>query len=80
MRKFSLFSLLVVLAGLAACASPAPEGSSQSTSEPVAHEYRTGSLIATREKRPVTEEEKAAAQAIAEQIRSKGGGLARTGN
>jgi outer membrane lipoprotein SlyB len=56
----------VMLAGCAA--QPAAPGAS--TSEGVAHEYRTGSILAQKEKRPVTEEERERAKEIAAEIRS----------
>ena len=54
---------------LAGCAGD-PANKAAGTNEPVAHEYRTGSIIAQKEKRPVTEEEKQRAQEIAAEIRS----------
>lgn len=64
MAATSLAALL-----LAACAAD-PAAKPVAASEPVAHEYRTGSILAQREKRPVTEEEKQRAQEAIDQIRS----------
>ncbi len=54
---------------MAGCAS-APADAANAAAEPVAHEYRTGSLIAQKEKRPVTDEERRRAQEMAAEIRS----------
>ena len=50
-----------ILSLLSACAA-APAGAPGSEPEPVVHEYRTGSLLAQREKRATTEEERQAAR------------------
>ena len=70
MSRFNAAGLAFLAACcLAACAAD-PTAKTAASSEPVAHEYRTGSIIAQREKRPVTEEEKQRAQEMAQEIRS----------
>jgi outer membrane lipoprotein SlyB len=54
---------------LAGCAAD-PSTSATAPSEGVVHEYRTGSILAQKEKRPVTEEERQRAREIAAEIRS----------
>ena len=74
MKRSTTLTRPLTLAGaalslLAGCATQSGhEG--QTGSEPVAHEYRTGSILAQREKRPTTEAEKQRAQEIAAEIRS----------
>ena len=54
---------------LAGCAAqPSTPGSAPA--ESVAHQYRTGSILAQKEKRPVTEEERERAKEIAAEIRA----------
>ncbi len=54
---------------LAGCAAP-PTAPGAAPSEGVVHEYRTGSILAQKEKRPVTEEERERAKEMAAEIRS----------
>ena len=57
------------------CAStPAPQAGS-AAAEPVAHEYRTGSIMAQREKHVATEEDRQRAQEIANEIRRTPGSV-----
>ncbi len=70
MTRFTAATLACLAACcLSGCASD-PAAKANATSEPVAHEYRTGSIIAQREKRPATDEEKQRAQETIDQIRS----------
>lgn len=51
------------------CAAP-PSPQTSADDAPLVHEYRTGSLIAKKEKQPVTEEERQQAKAVADEIRA----------
>ena len=59
-----------LLCALGACATPQEPTVAGKTDEPVVHEYKTGSIMATRERRPATEEEKRAAEEMAASIRA----------
>jgi outer membrane lipoprotein SlyB len=68
-RVHSAAAAVVVALTLAGCAAqPATPGTA--SSDGVAHEYRTGSILAQKEKRPVTEEERERAKEIAAEIRA----------
>jgi type IV pilus biogenesis protein CpaD/CtpE len=66
-----VLSTLAALAAftLAGCASQ-PSAPGAAPSEGVVHEYRTGSILAQKEKRPATEEERERAKEIAAEIRA----------
>jgi curli biogenesis system outer membrane secretion channel CsgG len=67
---FGTFVFCLAAGALAACATETSTPVATAAAEPVVHEYRTGSIIAQKEKRPVTEEEKRRAQEIAAEIRA----------
>jgi hypothetical protein len=54
---------------MAGCAAE-PSAPGAASSDVVVHEYRTGSILAQKEKRPVTEEERERAKEIAAEIRA----------
>jgi hypothetical protein len=64
-----LASTLALLAGCAAD-KPASSEAGAPAPEPLVHEYRTGSMIAQKEKHVTTEEERQAARDAIDQIRS----------
>lgn len=69
---------LTAAASLAACAAQ-PQDAAKPASEPLVHEYRTGSLLVQKEKHVTTDEEQRRAQEAAAQIRSAGGGFGAAG-
>lgn len=63
-----------VLLCLTACASGS-QGGTATQAEPTIHDYRTGSLLAQKERRSTTPEEREQAQKAADDIRRAGGGF-----
>lgn len=67
-RVLAAVAAMVVLT-LAGCAAQTA-ATGAAPVESAAHEYRTGSILAQKEKRPVTEEERERAKEIAAEIRA----------
>ena len=76
-----MFRLLNASAGylvtmsIVGCASAPASQAGGAAAEPVAHEYRTGSMMAQKEKHITTDEERKRAQDVAAEIRSVPGAV-----